>query len=131
MTLHVHDSSSSLNISGFPFVTAKVAFITAMISKTNKNLNLMFHSRSSIVYVFDTLFLHHIIDRFTYILTKNDQLSVGSIAQLVEHFTGITEVMGSNPVQGFLFVTAKVAFITAMISKTLYLFHFHSLSVCL
>ena len=28
-----------------------------------------------------------------------DQLSVGLIAQLVEHYTGITEVMGSNPVQ--------------------------------
>ena len=29
-----------------------------------------------------------------------DQLGVGLIAQLLEHFTGITErVMGSNPVQ--------------------------------
>ena len=29
----------------------------------------------------------------------NDQLPVGLIAQLVEHCTGIAEVMGSNPVQ--------------------------------
>ena len=29
-----------------------------------------------------------------------DQLSIGFIAQLVEHCSGITEVMGSNPVQG-------------------------------
>ena len=29
----------------------------------------------------------------------SDQLPVGSIAQLVEHCTGITEVMSSNPVQ--------------------------------
>ena len=29
----------------------------------------------------------------------NDQLSVGLIAQLVEHCTGVAEVMGSNPVQ--------------------------------
>ena len=40
-----------------------------------------------------------------------DQLSVGLIAQLVEHFTSFAEVMGSNPVQawifsGFLFKTA-------------------------
>ena len=30
---------------------------------------------------------------------KYDQLPVGLIAQLVEHCTGIAEVMGSNPVQ--------------------------------
>ena len=29
----------------------------------------------------------------------NDQLPVGLLAQLVEHCTGITEIMGSNPVQ--------------------------------
>ena len=31
--------------------------------------------------------------------SHNDQLPVGLIAQLVEHCTGIAEVMGSNPVQ--------------------------------
>ena len=31
--------------------------------------------------------------------SKFDQLPVGCIAQLVEHCTGIAEVMGSNPVQ--------------------------------
>ena len=39
------------------------------------------------------------------------QLLVGLLAQLVEHCTGVAEVMGSNPVQawiflGFLFATA-------------------------
>ena len=29
----------------------------------------------------------------------NDQLSVGLLAQLVEHCTGIAKVMGSNPVR--------------------------------
>ena len=28
---------------------------------------------------------------------------IGLVAQLVEHFTGITEVMGSNPVEAFSF----------------------------
>ena len=37
----------------------------------------------------------------------NDQLPVGLIAQLVEHCTGIAEVMGSNSVQAFLLATAK------------------------
>ena len=27
----------------------------------------------------------------------NDQLSVSLLAQLVEHYTGIAEIMGSNP----------------------------------
>ena len=31
--------------------------------------------------------------------SQYDQLTVSLIAQLVEHCTGITEVMGSNPVQ--------------------------------
>ena len=34
-------------------------------------------------------------DRWRY--AQNDQLPVGLIAQLVEHCTGIAEVMGSNP----------------------------------
>ena len=32
-----------------------------------------------------------------------DQLPVGLLAQLVEHCTGIAEVMGSNPVQALIF----------------------------
>ena len=50
----------------------------------------------------------------------NDLFPVGLLAQLVERCTGMAEVKGSNPVQawifpGFLFATAKVASITAMI----------------
>ena len=33
-----------------------------------------------------------------------DQLPVGLIVQLVEHCTGIAEVMGSNPVQAKIFI---------------------------
>ena len=33
----------------------------------------------------------------------NDQLSVGLLAQLVEHCTGIAKVMGSNPVRAWIF----------------------------
>ena len=46
-------------------------------------------------YIYTYLFiLHGYITNSQY-----DQLSVGLIAQLVEHCTGIAEVMGSNPVQ--------------------------------
>ena len=53
--------------------------------------------------------------------------TVGLLAQLVKHYTGIAKVMGSNPVQalfififyffsGLLFTTAYVVFITAKIA---------------
>ena len=35
---------------------------------------------------------------------QNDQLPVGLLAQLVEHCMGMAEVMGSNPVQAWLFL---------------------------
>ena len=53
----------------------------------------------------------------------NDHLPVGLLAQLIEHCIGIAEVMGSNPVQAWIFfrpyfhyclvmfITAKIAFI--------------------
>ena len=54
--------------------------------------------------------------------SEHDQLPVGLIAQLVEHCTGIAEVMGSNlihlslnNVQFFFFRNSLVAQITARI----------------
>ena len=52
----------------------------------------------------------------------NDQLPVGLLAQLFERCTSIAEIMGSNPVQawiffsGLIFITAQVVFITAKIA---------------
>ena len=42
---------------------------------------------------------------WVYLFTNshNDQLPVALIAQLVEHCTGITEAMGSIPVQAWIF----------------------------
>ena len=50
-----------------------------------------------------------------------NQLPVSLLAQLVERCTGIAEVMGSNPVQawifsGLIFTTAQVVQITARIT---------------
>ena len=36
----------------------------------------------------------------------NDQFLVGLLAQLVEYCTGITEFMGSNPIQAWIFSQA-------------------------
>ena len=37
----------------------------------------------------------------------NDQLPVGLLAQLVEHYTGIAEVIGSNPIQALISLLLK------------------------
>ena len=37
---------------------------------------------------------------------QNDQLQIGLLAQLVEHWTSIPEVIGSNPVQAWIFFSA-------------------------
>ena len=50
--------------------------------------------------------LHHLQVLYTTNL-QYDQLSVGSIAHLVEHCTGITEVIGSNLVQAWIFFRLK------------------------
>ena len=42
--------------------------------------------------------IHSALHRFI-MNQQNDQLPVDLLAQLVEHCTGITEVMGSNPIK--------------------------------
>ena len=41
--------------------------------------------------------------------SQSDQLPVRLIAQLVEHCTGIAEVMGSSPVQAWIFFQALIS----------------------
>ena len=50
--------------------------------------------------------IFHIFTFYEYITNSQcDQLEDGLIAQLVEHCTGIAEVMGSNPVQARVIFT--------------------------
>ena len=56
---------------------------------------------STIYYVFCLISTHHLSGYITN--SHNEQLPVGLIAQLVDHCTGIGEVMGSNPVQAWIF----------------------------
>ena len=64
------------------------------------------------IFRYSQSFIHH--HRFIW-NQHNDQLPVGSLAQLIEHCSSITEVMGSNSVQarifsGLIFSTAWVVF---------------------
>ena len=48
-----------------------------------------------------------VTDSLRHVLIKdqhNAHLNVGLLAQLVEHYTGVVEVMGSNPVQAWIFM---------------------------
>ena len=85
------------------------------------SLYLQIIRRSSDIWTFIYSLVFFIFYRY---ITNSErgQLTVGLIAQLAEHCTGIAEVLGSNPVQawsfllGFNFTTAKVVYITAMIT---------------
>ena len=77
------------------------------------------------VYVFRlyTIIIHHLDGLFGPNIMTSSQLStVGLLAQLVERFTGIAQVMGSNPVRtwilfsGLISFTSSVVFIAAKIS---------------
>ena len=71
--------------------------------------------RSSNIWSFIYSFAFFII--YGYITNSQcDQLPVGLIAQLVEHCTSIAEVMGSNPVQAWIFFSGFNLYITAMIN---------------
>ena len=59
---------------------------------------------SSAVQIYVSYIYIHLFILYGYITkSQYDQLPVGWIAQLVEHCTGIAEVMGSNPVQAWIF----------------------------
>ena len=63
-------------------------------------------------YIYIHLFIFH-----GYITNSQyDQLPVGLIAQLVEHCTGVAEVMGSIPVQGWIFFFSDFLFATALVA---------------
>ena len=104
-------------ISGLIFTTAFVVFITGKIA---------------FIFILNPQFTYMILILFTDVYSSlngfltnqhNDQLPVGLLAQLIEHCIGIAEVMGSNPVQAWIFfrpyfhyclvmfITAKIAFI--------------------
>lgn len=60
-------------------------------------------------------YLCHFVD----LLIKNpqiDQFPVSLLAQLAEHYSDITEVIGLTPTQTLIFATSQVVSITAMIA---------------
>ena len=64
----------------------------------------LIHNRSSNIWLLHIYTSHHFPPHGRYELNKLTLLPMcGFIAQLVEHRTGIAEVMGSNPVEALIF----------------------------
>ena len=62
----------------------------------------------------------------------NDQLPVGLLAQLVEHCTGIAEVMGSNPIQAWIFFRPYFHYCSSSVHYRKDCFHIQKiLTLCL
>ena len=62
----------------------------------------------------------------------NDQLPVGLLAQLVEHCTGITVVMGSNPIQAWIFFRPYFHYCSSSVHYCKDCFHIQKiLTLCL
>ena len=94
---------------------------------------LICRSNPKIAFIFTSLSAVHICDFHIFKIIysplhgfiwnqHSDQLPVGLLAQLVNHCTGIAEIMGPNPVQAWIFfsdlifTTAQVVLITAKIA---------------
>ena len=59
----------------------------------------IFFSAVQLIYDFPSIHLHSSLFMGVLPNSQCDQLLVGLIAQLVEHCSGIVEVMGLNPIQ--------------------------------
>ena len=90
-------------------IKTKITASHTLNEKTNKQTNkhkqgLIFTTFQvmslSVVQIYDFhIFTFLYSTSLVYLEPKKYQLSVGLLAQLVEHWTGIAEVMGSNPIQ--------------------------------
>ena len=60
-----------------------------------------------------------------YLEPNDNQLQVDLLAQLVEHCTGIAEVMGSNPVQAWIFFRPYFRYCSNSVHYCEHRFHIH------
>ena len=60
-----------------------------------------------------------------YLEPNDNQLQVDLLAQLVEHCTGIAEVMGSNPVQAWIFFRSYFHYCSTSVHYRVDRFHIH------
>ena len=94
------------------FITAKIAFIFTSLSA------LQIYD----LHIFTAVYspLHEFIWN-----QHSDQLPVGLLAHLVEHWTGIAEVMGSSPIQAWIFFRPSFHYCLSSVHYYEDRFHIH------
>ena len=77
----------------------RLSFCNCLSCIVTARIFLLFDLSSAVQIYVSYIYIHLFIFHGYITNSQYDQLPVGLIAQLVEHCTGIAEVMGSNPVQ--------------------------------
>ena len=77
----------------------RLSFRSCLSCVVTARIFLLFDLSSPVQIYVSYIYIHLFILHGCITNSQYDQLPVGLIAQLVEHCTGIAEVMGSNPVQ--------------------------------
>ena len=81
----------------------RLSFRNCLSCVVTARIFLLFDLSSAVQIYVSYIYIHLFILHGYITNSQYDQLPVGLIAQLVEHCTGIAEVMGSNPVQAWIF----------------------------
>ena len=81
----------------------RLSFRSCLSCVVTARIFLLFDLSSPVQIYVSYIYIHLFILHGCITNSQYDQLPVGLIAQLVEHCTGIAEVMGSNPVQAWIF----------------------------
>ena len=81
----------------------RLSFRNCLSCVVTARIFLLFNLSSAVQIYVPYIYIHLFILNGYITNSQYDQLPVGLIAQLVEHCTGIAEVMGSNPVQAWIF----------------------------
>ena len=81
----------------------RLSFRNCLSCVVTARIFLLFYLSSAVQIYVSYIYIHLFILHGYITNSQYDQLPVGLIAQLVEHCTGIAEVMGSNPVQAWIF----------------------------
>ena len=84
----------------------RLSFRNCLSCVVTAKIFLLFDLSSAVQIYVSYIYIHLFILHGYITNSQYDQLPVGLIAQLVEHCTGIAEVMGSNPVQAWIFFQA-------------------------
>ena len=81
----------------------RLSFRSCLSCVVTARIFLLFDLSSAVQIYVSYIYIHLFILHGYITNSQYDQLPVGLIAQLVEHCSGIAEVMGSNPIQAWIF----------------------------